>query len=63
MEQEYKNAYNLPLKEKIKVYNKLISRYTAETGDKIKLLTGCGSCVKNFEEYQPFKNWICSIGK
>jgi hypothetical protein len=45
---------------KRKEYNRLIEMYNAETGSNIERLSSCGSCIKQFESYKPFREWITS---
>lgn len=58
MKEKFIQASKLPVKEKIKIYNYLIAVYSADTGDVLKPLTSCGSCIRDFEQYKPFLEWL-----
>jgi hypothetical protein len=56
--QEYNSAKGLPNKERVRIYNRLIEVFNADTGNNLKKLTTCGSCVRDFESYKPFQEWV-----
>lgn len=54
----YADAQKLPLKQRRVNYNRLIIMYNADTGHNLSVLTGCDSCIEDFEKYTPFIKWL-----
>lgn len=54
----YDSAKKYLLKERRIIYNRIIIMYNADTGNNLSVLSGCSSCIRDFENYKPVKDWV-----